>query len=91
MSWMFTLNSVRYLVLRKGGKFVTFVTYTPFGKNRMITIPVNCISAVESSKAAKVQLPLKVKGKLLHYLLDMKGEFLNQKLFDQTIALHRRL
>jgi uncharacterized membrane protein YpjA len=40
-AWLFTLKSVRYLILRKGGDKLTFVTYTPFGKNRMMTVDVN--------------------------------------------------
>lgn len=43
MSWMYTLRSVRFLILRKGGADVTFVTYTPFGQNRMLTVPLKCI------------------------------------------------
>lgn len=40
ISWVHTLKSVRYLVLRKGGNDVTFVTYTPFGGNRLRTVPL---------------------------------------------------
>lgn len=88
---MYTLRSVRFLVLRKGGKDVSFVTYTPFGKNRILNVPVNCISAQEARAAAKSQLPLKVKNKNFFYILDMRGEFLNTKLFDYTAGLKRKL
>ena len=39
--WMYTLKSVRFLVLNKGGDKLSFVTYTPFGKNRILTVPIN--------------------------------------------------
>lgn len=40
-SWFYTLKSVRYLVLRKGGNAVSFVTYTPYGQNRIMDVPLN--------------------------------------------------
>lgn len=88
---MYTLRSVRYLILNKGGKNVTFVTYTPFGKNRMITVPVENICSMESRNVARVQLPLKVKNNMMHFMLDMRGEFKNGMLFDCTAGLSRNL
>lgn len=88
-SWMFTLKSVRFLILRKGGKEVTFVTYGPFGNNRIMTVPLQNISCEESRKSARVQIPIKVKGHLLYYMLDMRGEFTNARLFDITAGLKR--
>lgn len=85
------MKSVRYLVMLKNGKDVSIVTYTPFGKNRIIDVPLRCISAQESRQMAKVYLPLKIKNHKLFYLLDMKGEFKNTRLFDHTIALKRKL
>lgn len=90
IGWTFTLKSVRYLIALKNGKDVSIVTYTPFGKNRIIDVPIRCISAQESRQTAKVYLPLKVKNMNLFYILDMKGEFKNTKLFDSVIALKRK-
>lgn len=39
-SWLYTLRSVRYLVLRKDAKTVSFVTYAPFGRNRIMEVPI---------------------------------------------------
>ncbi|XP_055688466.1 transmembrane protein 223 [Lutzomyia longipalpis] len=90
LGWMFTLRSVRFLVLRKGGQTVSFVTYTPFGiSNRIMDVPLKCVSAQESREAARVQLPLKVKNHSLYYILDKKGTFPNGKLFDYTAGLKR--
>ncbi|KAJ8713673.1 hypothetical protein PYW07_014043 [Mythimna separata] len=88
--WMYTLRSVRYLILNKGGKQLTFVTYTPFGKNRIMTVPMQNVCCKESRNNAKVQLPLKIKNKLMHYMLDMRGEFKNPLLFDSTAGLMRK-
>ncbi|XP_058464278.1 transmembrane protein 223 [Malaya genurostris] len=88
-SWTFTLRSVRFLILRKGGKKVSVVTYTPFGKNRIMDVPVNCISAQESREAARVTIPIKIKNRSLFYVLDKKGEFTNQQLYDYTVGLRR--
>ncbi|EDW09212.1 transmembrane protein 223 [Drosophila mojavensis] len=89
--WMFTLRSVRFLILRKGGDSVSFVTYGPFNRNRIMTVPLKCISAEESREMARVQLPIKVKNKALYYVLDMRGEFRNPQLFDYTAGLKRRI
>lgn len=83
------MKSVRYLVLRKGGEELTLVTYAPFGKTRMLTVPLNRVSCKEMRSRATSSLPLKVKGHYLHYLLDMQGEFKNEVLFDHTAGLKR--
>ncbi|XP_073845597.1 transmembrane protein 223 [Musca autumnalis] len=90
VAWMFTLRSVRYLILRKGGRDVTLVTYGPFGTNRIMTVPLKDISAQQPREIAKVHLPLKVRNKSLFYVLDMRGEFKNGRLYDYTAGLNRR-
>lgn len=90
MIWMYTLRSVRYLILNKGGKKLTFVTYTPFGKNRMMTVPMENVCCKEARNIARVQLPLKIKNRWMHYMLDMRGEFKNPLLFDSTAGLMRK-
>lgn len=90
MGWTFTLKSVRYLVALKDGKTISLVTYTPFGKNRIINVPLRYVSAQESRQTSKVYLPLKIKGRAFYYILDMKGEFKNTRLFDNTIGLSRK-
>lgn len=89
ITWMYTLRSVRYLVLRKGGKDISFVTYTPMGNNKILTVGLDQVSCKQMRAAAPVQLPLKIKNHYLHYILDMKGEFKNPTLFDHTAGLKR--
>ncbi|XP_028029126.1 transmembrane protein 223 [Bombyx mandarina] len=90
MIWMYTLRSVRYLVLHKGGKHVSLVTYAPFGRNRSMKVPIEDICCQERRTVAKVQLPLKVRNRMMHYMLDMRGEFKNPLLFDCTAGLLRK-
>lgn len=47
------------------------------------------VSSQESRQNARVQLPIKVKNYRLFFVLDMKGEFQNPKLFDHTAGLKR--
>jgi hypothetical protein len=47
------------------------------------------VSSQESRQNARVQLPIKVKNYRLFFVLDMRGEFKNPKLFDQTAGLKR--
>ncbi|XP_025832529.1 transmembrane protein 223 isoform X2 [Agrilus planipennis] len=89
VSWMFTLRTVRYLVLHKGGEKATIVTYGPFGKNRMFTLDLNNINCKGSRQTTSSTLPLKVKGHYLHYMVDSRGEFRNPSLFDHTVGLKR--
>ncbi|XP_059061663.1 transmembrane protein 223 isoform X2 [Achroia grisella] len=88
--WMYTLKSVRFLILNKGGRHLTFVTYSPFGRNRIIKIPIENVCCKENRSNARVQLPLKVKNQWMHFMLDMRGEFRNPLLFDSTAGLMRR-
>jgi hypothetical protein len=52
-----TLKTVRRLILKKGGKHVTIVTYGLFGPyNRYTTIPVQHVSRVMNMKNWKVEV-----------------------------------
>lgn len=91
LSWGITLRSVRYLVLRKDGKSVAFVTYTPVGKNRITDANLGHISAQQHRQSVNVHLPIKVKGRWFYFLLDKRGQFPNPSLFDNTVGLSRQL
>jgi hypothetical protein len=39
-SWMFSLKSVKNIVLRKGGNHVSIITYAPFNKVRYVETPL---------------------------------------------------
>lgn len=89
-AWMYTLRSVRYLILRKGGNHISFVTYGPFGTNRIMDVPLSCVSAVRHRSADGSTLPLKVKNRKFHYLLDSQGEYRQKDLFDYVVNVKRR-
>ncbi|XP_066148388.1 transmembrane protein 223 [Euwallacea fornicatus] len=89
VTWIYTLRAVKYLILRKGGQQATIITYAPFGKNRMFTLDLQCISATQARSAALSFIPLKVKGHWFYYMIDMNGEFKNALLFDNTAGLKR--
>jgi hypothetical protein len=90
VTWMYTLKSVRYLILHQGGQNISLVTYTPVGKNRILTVNLENVNCKESRTLARSQLPIKVRGHYLHYILDMRGEFKNPLLFDHTAGLRRK-
>ncbi|KAL1517698.1 hypothetical protein ABEB36_001433 [Hypothenemus hampei] len=90
-TWTYTLRSVKYLILRKGGKQLTVVTYTPGLQNRMFTLDLKNISAMQARSTASSYIPMKVKGHWFYYMIDMKGEFRNSTLFDHTAGLKRVL
>ena len=41
---MYALKTVQTIVLRKGGKHVTFITHGPFNKLRYLHLPVDHVS-----------------------------------------------
>ncbi|XP_018567695.1 transmembrane protein 223 [Anoplophora glabripennis] len=90
VTWMYSLRSVKYLILKKGGKEVTIITHTPTGGNKMLTLKLDNLSCKDSRTSAGSQLPIQVKGHYLHYILDMRGAFTNPTLFDQTAGLRRK-
>ncbi|XP_057365829.1 transmembrane protein 223-like isoform X2 [Daphnia carinata] len=90
-SWMFSLKSIKNIVLRKGGKDITIITYAPFNKIRYVETPLRNVSATQSRSRAPVSLPVKVKGYMGYFVIDMKGEFKNPTLFDATVGLKRIL
>ncbi|XP_066960599.1 LOW QUALITY PROTEIN: transmembrane protein 223 [Macrobrachium rosenbergii] len=89
IAWMYTLRCVRFLVLKKGGANVMFVTFSPFNRYKSLTVPLKEVSARQSRMSSTAYLPLKVKGKYMHFILDMRGEFLNTRLFDYSAGLQR--
>lgn len=81
---------IKYIVLHKGGKNVSLITEHFFKHQETLTLPVNAVTAIWARNQMKDYLPLKVEGKLFYYLLDARGTFLNEELFDSTIGLDCR-
>ena len=49
------------------------------------------MSAVQLRSKASNQLPIKVKGYKIYFLIDLKGELKNPPLFDASVGLKRIL
>jgi len=89
--WFYIFRSIQYIVLRKGKTRVSFVTHSPFTKNRINEYPIEKVSAVGSRNSATSMMPIQIQGKRFHYIIDIKkGYFPHPRLFDQTVGLQRR-
>ncbi|KAI5277942.1 transmembrane protein 223 [Manis pentadactyla] len=88
---LFSLRSVRSVMLLAGGKQVTFTTHAPFGLGAHFTVPLNQVSCMAHRGEVPAMLPLKVKGWRFYFLLDKAGHFPNMKLFDNTVGAYRSL
>lgn len=80
------LRIVRHLVLCKGGSKVSIATYGPFGRTRQINVPLHHLDCRNSRSAATSYISLKIKGYWLYFLLDCRGKFSNEQLFDFTVG-----
>lgn len=54
-SWMFSLKSIKHIVLRKGGRDVTFITYAPFNKSRYLDAPLKNVMLLKMRNVIKFQ------------------------------------
>ncbi|XP_048216733.1 transmembrane protein 223 [Perognathus longimembris pacificus] len=88
---LFSLRSVRSVMLRAGGQQVTFTTHGPFGLGTHLTVPLNQVSCMAHRGEVPAMLPLKVKGRRFYFLLDKAGYFPNAQLFDNTVGAYRNL
>ncbi|XP_002821686.2 transmembrane protein 223 [Pongo abelii] len=88
---LFSLRSVRSVVLRAGGQQVTLTTHAPFGLGAHFTVPLKQVSCMAHRGEVPAMLPLKVKGRRFYFLLDKTGHFPNTKLFDNTVGAYRSL
>lgn len=88
---LFSLRSVRSVMLLAGGKQVALTTHAPFGLGAHFTVPLNQISCMAHRGEVPAMLPLKIKGRRFYYLLDKTGHFPNVKLFDNTVGAYRSL
>ncbi|KAK3932446.1 Transmembrane protein 223 [Frankliniella fusca] len=91
-AWMYSIRSVGQVILGKGGKSVTFVTYNPlaFRMNKKIHADLNDISC-QGHRSVNDVLPIKVKGRWMHFLVSREGIYHNGPLFDQTVGLRRQM
>ncbi|XP_004449283.2 transmembrane protein 223 [Dasypus novemcinctus] len=88
---LFSLRSVRSVILLAGGQQVTLTTHAPFGLRAHFTVPLHQVSCMAHRSEVPAMLPLKVKGRRFYFLLDKAGHFPNMQLFDNTVGAYRSL
>jgi hypothetical protein len=91
---LFTIRSIRYIIVRSGGQKVRITCFSLMGatnRYRHHDIPLDNISAVQDRNSPGNYIPIKIKGKWLYYLVDKKGHFFHPTLFDETVGVFRIL
>lgn len=91
-SIFFPQRVVREITILKGGEKLLIEVFGPYGMTRSFDVPVSKVSAVWGSKIVEREktFPLKVKGMRFFFQLYVDdGEILDQKLFDDIIAVQR--
>ncbi|XP_076384797.1 transmembrane protein 223 [Megalopta genalis] len=78
---------VKYIILHKGGKEVSIITYHLFKEEAALKIPTREVQTVTARNETEAYISMKVKGRRLLYLIDTNGTFLNETLFDNTIGI----
>merc|ERR1719431_676538 len=87
-----SFTAVKMLVLRKGGKKVSVVTYVPGRLQRHIEVPMNEISAVNYvyKKDPTRFSAFKIKKHYLTFIIDTKkGRIVRPLMMDQIIGVKR--
>lgn len=88
-SFVYSRKSVYRIVLRKGGEDVTIQTYGLFSLPWRFTTSLNNVSCEHSRQGVRQQLPIKVRGHRLFYIVDKDGKFYNARMFDHSVGMHR--
>uniref|UniRef100_A0A2S2QB55 Transmembrane protein n=1 Tax=Sipha flava TaxID=143950 RepID=A0A2S2QB55_9HEMI len=89
--FVYTMKSVKMLVLCRGGDKLSITSFGFFNRNITTTIPLENISCAVGRNDRGQSIPMKVKGKWFHYILDKNGKFFNPTLFDLTAGMKRNI
>lgn len=79
-------RSVKYVILHKGGKALSIITYHMRKKKSTINVPTEMVKCTADRTGVGNCLPLKITNKSLYYLIDKEGTFVNPKLFDHAVG-----
>ncbi|XP_011646030.1 transmembrane protein 223 isoform X1 [Pogonomyrmex barbatus] len=79
-------RSIKYIILNKGGKTISIVTYHLLKKKSSMSLPVEMVKLFSHRTSSGSCIPLKIKNKRFYYLIDKSGTFVNPKLFDYTLG-----
>eukprot|EP00096_Caligus_rogercresseyi_P012710 TRINITY_DN5419_c0_g1_i2.p1 TRINITY_DN5419_c0_g1~~TRINITY_DN5419_c0_g1_i2.p1 ORF type:complete len:206 (-),score=49.22 TRINITY_DN5419_c0_g1_i2:43-660(-) len=88
-----TGRTIRRVVLRKGGKYVTLVTYGLMGLgSKYSTVPLNHCSTIKSTFLRDTKMFIRLKDRYLKFQLNVEdGYFVNKPLFDRTVGFSRKI
>ena len=88
-----TMNTVRKLVLRKGGKYLSVQTYGLTGKSGQVqNIPVVHCSGIQHTFYGKHRFFLKVRDHSFKYQFNLEdGVVTNKPLFNRTVGISRTI
>ncbi|XP_011170789.2 transmembrane protein 223 [Solenopsis invicta] len=78
-------RSIKYIILNKGGKTLSIVTYHLQKKKSTFTVPIGMAKCTSSRQSPGV-LPVKVQNTSFYYLVDKQGTFINPQLFDHAFG-----
>jgi len=86
-----TMNTVRRLVLRKGGKYIAIQTYGVVGgAGKVQNVPVVHCSGIQHTFYGKHRFFLKVRDHSFKYQFNLEeGIVSNKPLFDRTVGIRR--
>lgn len=89
---LFAVRSVRYIILKPGGRSVRITTFSITGaanRYRHHDVSLDSVSAYQYRNTGVSYIPLKVRGKWFFFLVDSNGHFYKPSLFDQTVGVFR--
>lgn len=80
-------RNIKYIILNKGGKTLSFFTHHLWKRNsNIINVPVGMARCTSHRTGNGTCIPLKIENKFFYYLIDKSGTFVNPTLFDYTTA-----
>lgn len=82
-----SMRSIKYIILNKGGKYASFVTFHPIKSKQIITAPIEEVYCIHP-RTYKIGMytSLKINNYKFNFLIDKRGTYVNGILFDNTIA-----
>ncbi|KYQ55679.1 hypothetical protein ALC60_05430, partial [Trachymyrmex zeteki] len=80
-------RSIKYIILNKGGKTLSIITYHMQKKKSKLNLPVGVVKCTaDRQDDTGTYLPLKIKNKSFYYIVNKSGTFVNSNLFDHIMG-----
>jgi len=88
-SFMYCLRTVSTIRLLHNSNKVYISTYTPLGTKQAFIEKLSNISAIQPRHTPMTQVPIKIKDRYFHFLLDKSGKFPQPSIYDRTVGIKR--